>query len=179
MYFLLALAFLVPSVRAISEESKNDDIPTLGEVIDFFNTTEKIWVYTSSEGPERQCLSIKKISGEDNAMKYRFTQEYLDNTGTHTQTLTVRLTAKSSGKPPGMTVTSGRKTTRYTPKKFNVNEQCGIFSFNRPGKKEKQCEVYVWHNTVMRTTPEVCFKEVDVVCEGLKKYQLYSSSCPW
>uniref|UniRef100_A0A023G212 Lipocalin-2 1 n=1 Tax=Amblyomma parvum TaxID=251391 RepID=A0A023G212_AMBPA len=177
MYFIFALAFLLPSVHAISEETENVDIATLSEVIHFFNTTEKIWLYTTSEGPERQCLSIKKIPGKNNARTYQFEQEYLDNTGTHTQILTVEVNEGPSGEPPQMKVKNDTTTTDYTPEKFNVNEQCGIFSFQRSG--EKQCEMYVWHDTVRRTTPEVCFKEVDFVCKDLKKYQLYSSSCPW
>ncbi|KAK8758964.1 hypothetical protein V5799_003403 [Amblyomma americanum] len=69
--------------------------------------------------------------------------------------------------------------TAYVPEKIDVNEHCAIFSFTRPGHGQKQCEMYVWHDTVSWTTPISCLRELDVVCEGLPKYQLYSSSCPW
>uniref|UniRef100_A0A023FVS7 Lipocalin-3 1 n=1 Tax=Amblyomma parvum TaxID=251391 RepID=A0A023FVS7_AMBPA len=177
MYFILAFAFLLPSVHAISEESDYGDVPTLRDVIAFFNTTEKIWVYTSSEGPERQCQSIKKISEKKYLKTYKFEHKYFDNTGTHSQTLAVRLTTTPSGRRPRMAVTIGKNTTQYTPRKFLFNEQCGIFSFNRPGKV-KQCEMYVWDYTARRTTPLSCSRALDVVCEGLRKYLLYSSSCP-
>ncbi|KAK8767372.1 hypothetical protein V5799_005845 [Amblyomma americanum] len=144
----------------------------------FFKTSHKIWLYATSEGPQRQCLSITKSSEDQSTRTYNFTQQYIDNTGTPTTSLTVKISQGESEKPPVMTVTmADGTTTAYTPEKFDVNEQCGIFSFTRAGKK--QCEMYVWHDKIRLTTPQSCFKEFDIVCKGLEKHQLYSSSCPW
>ncbi|XP_075527350.1 uncharacterized protein LOC142559666 [Dermacentor variabilis] len=165
----LATVFLVGFLSsAYAENAMASSAPSFQELLEFLNTTEKIWTYLQSNSDIPKCISRTRTSLTQSNYECRLHTRYPQKTEQESASL------QRKGTYPEMVVTKqGGAQVTYTFKYFNTNEWCGIFTYKQ--NSETQCEMRVWNERVDASERTDCEKCYDKYCE--RKHKVYENYC--
>uniref|UniRef100_A0A023FQN6 Lipocalin-2 1 n=1 Tax=Amblyomma cajennense TaxID=34607 RepID=A0A023FQN6_AMBCJ len=158
------------------------NVPTLADLVEALNTTEKVWLilrsydlYWQEPYDRRNCVYVEKNSFTQDA--YNFTQHYITDGEKKTLQLRAKLLQKNR---PVMNVIlkPGRPNVKYTLRSWNKEHKCGLLMFK--DNNEMHCEMYAWDSKVVDlnvTSSNSCEDEYDNICKKQRKYDGNAYQC--